>query len=130
VTSLALDPLSSRLRPSAMAKAAGNLLCHPPPQTNALVESLPASTVLSAGLTKRGSLAIASGGLGDVWEGEHQGSRVAIKALRTYSNLEQAKEVCVERIFSSFLTLSCRFWGNGSQRGRTLTTRVSPCFAV
>ena len=58
---------------------------------------LPGSTVLSAGLTRCGNLAVASGGLADVWRGEYQGVSVAIKALRVYSHVEAAREVCVER---------------------------------
>ena len=59
---------------------------------------LPASVVLSAGLTKHGDTPVASGGMTDVWRGEYQGTRVAIKAFRTYSpqNLQEAMEVRVE----------------------------------
>jgi hypothetical protein len=61
-------------------------------------KQLPASALLSAGLTKHGDTPVASGGMTDVWRGEYQGTRVAIKAFRTYSpqNLEEAMEVRVE----------------------------------
>jgi hypothetical protein len=56
---------------------------------------LPTSTLLAAGLEKRGSIAVASGGLTDIWRGEYYGSQVAIKAFRIYPTrcLKEAKEV-------------------------------------
>jgi len=59
---------------------------------------LPASAILSTGLTTCGEIAVASGGLADLWRGEYQGAQVAIKAFRTYSHMETAKEVRIERI--------------------------------
>ena len=62
-------------------------------------QQLPASILLSAELIKcDGALAIDSGGLTDVWKGEHQDIQVAIKAFRASSaeNLEEAKQVRVE----------------------------------
>ena len=58
-------------------------------------ERLPASTVLSAGLEKRGNIAVASGGLTDIWQGDYHGTQVAIKVFRIYSaqKLKEAKEV-------------------------------------
>ena len=54
--------------------------------------------MLSTGLTRRGDVAVASGGPADLWRGEFQGAEVAIKAFRIYSHLETAKEVRIERI--------------------------------
>jgi hypothetical protein len=56
---------------------------------------LPTSAVLSAGLEKRGNVAVASGGLTDVWRGEYRNQQVAIKAFRIYpaQNLKETKEV-------------------------------------
>ena len=61
-------------------------------------ERLPTSTLLAAGLEKRGAIAVASGGLTDIWRGEHYGSPVAIKAFRIYpaQNLKEAKEVGIQ----------------------------------
>lgn len=58
-------------------------------------ERLPTSAVLSAGLEKRGNIAVASGGLTDVWRGQYNGTQVAVKAFRIYpaQNLKEAKEV-------------------------------------
>jgi len=62
------------------------------------IERLPASAVLSAGLEKRGSIAVASGGFTDIWRGEYLGAHVAIKAFRIYpaQNLKEAKEVSIQ----------------------------------
>ena len=59
---------------------------------------LPTSAVLSAGLEKRGNIALASGGLTDVWRGEYRGGQVAIKAFRIYpaQNLKEGKEVRIQ----------------------------------
>ena len=61
-------------------------------------ERLPTSTLLAAGLEKRGAIAVASGGLTDIWRGEYYGSPVAIKAFRIYpaQNLKDAKEVSIQ----------------------------------
>ena len=58
-------------------------------------DRLPTSTLLAAGLQKRGDIAVASGGFTDIWRGEHHGSLVAMKAFRIYTaqNLKEAKEV-------------------------------------
>ena len=58
-------------------------------------ERRPTSALLSAGLEKRGNIAVASGGLTDVWQGQYNNMQVAIKAFRIYSpkNLKEAKEV-------------------------------------
>ena len=63
-----------------------------------VTERLPTSAVLSAGLDKRGNIAVASGGLTDVWRGEYGGTPVAIKAFRIYpaQNLKEAKEVRIQ----------------------------------
>ena len=62
---------------------------------------LPTSAVLSAGLEKRGAIAVASGGLTDVWRGEYNGEQVAIKAFRIYpaQNLKEAKEVRIQLVW-------------------------------
>jgi len=59
------------------------------------IKQLPGSVMLSVGLVKFDNLPMASGGLMDVWRGEHQGTQVAIRAFRAYSDrkLEEAKEV-------------------------------------
>lgn len=59
------------------------------------IRRLPASAVLAEGLEKHGPMAVASGGLTDVWRGGLGDVRVAIKAFRIYPahNLKQAKEV-------------------------------------
>ena len=59
------------------------------------IRRLPASAVLAEGLEKHGAMAVASGGLTDVWRGKLGDIRVAIKAFRIYPahNLKQAKEV-------------------------------------
>lgn len=51
--------------------------------------------MLSKGLKKRGSIAVASGGLSDIWGVEYDGGEVAVKAFRINSpqNLKEAKEV-------------------------------------
>jgi len=62
------------------------------------IERLPASAVLSAGLEKRGTIAVASGGFTDIWRGDYHGAQVAIKAFRIYpaQNLKEAKEVSIQ----------------------------------
>ena len=61
-------------------------------------ERLPTSAVLKAGLEKRGTIAVASGGFTDIWRGEYNGAQVAIKAFRIYpaQNLKEAKEVSIQ----------------------------------
>ena len=63
-------------------------------------ERLPTSALLSAGLEKRGNIAVASGGFTDVWRGEYYAIQVAIKALRIYAaqNLKEAKEVSIHPV--------------------------------
>ena len=46
-----------------------------------VIERLPTSALLSAGLEKRGNLAEDSRGDTDIWRGEHGGVHVVIKAL-------------------------------------------------
>ena len=60
-------------------------------------ERLPTSAMLSAGLEKRGNIAVASGGFTDIWRGEYYAAPVAIKAFRIYpaQNLKEAKEVSI-----------------------------------
>jgi len=61
-------------------------------------ERLPTSAVVSTGLVKRGTFAVASGGFTDVWRGEYNGAQVAIEAFRIYpaQNLKEAKEVSIQ----------------------------------
>ena len=56
---------------------------------------LPTSAILSAGLDKRGDVAITSGGLTDIWPGEYRGAQVTIKVFRIHPSQkrEKAKEV-------------------------------------
>ena len=60
-------------------------------------ERLPTSVQLSAGLEKRGDVAVASGAYTDIWRGEYYATPVAIKVFRIYpaQNLEEAKEVSI-----------------------------------
>ena len=62
------------------------------------IERLPTSAVLKAGLEKRDTIAVASGGFTDIWRGEHGGAQVAIKAFRIYpvQNLKETKEVTIQ----------------------------------
>ena len=61
-------------------------------------DRLPTSTLLAAGLEKCGDIAVASGGLTDIWRGKYHGSPVAIKAFRIYpaQNLKEAKDVSIQ----------------------------------
>jgi len=61
-------------------------------------ERLPTSAVVSTGLEKRGTFAVASGGSTDIWRGEYNGAQVVIKAFRIYpaQNLREAKEVSIQ----------------------------------
>jgi len=61
-------------------------------------ERLPTSAVVSTGLEKRGTIAVASGEFTDVWRGKYNGAQVAIKAFRIYpaKNLKEAKEVSIQ----------------------------------
>ena len=61
-------------------------------------DRLPTSAVLTAGLEKRGTIAVASGGFTDIWRGDLHGAPVAIKAFRIYpaQNLKDAKEVRIQ----------------------------------
>jgi len=56
---------------------------------------LPTSAVLPTELEKRGSVPVASGGLNDVWQGEYDGTRVAIKVfcMSRAQTLEEGKKV-------------------------------------
>lgn len=60
-------------------------------------ERLPSSAILAAGLEKRSAIAVATGGITDIWRGEHYGSPVAIKAFRIYpaQNLKAGKKVSI-----------------------------------
>ena len=60
-----------------------------------MIERLPTSAVLTTGLKQRGTMALASGGLTDIWRGDLDDTQVAIKAFRIYParSLKEAKEV-------------------------------------
>ena len=82
---------------------------------------LPASAILSEGLDKRGAIAVASGGLTDIWKGDLRAARVAIKAFRIYpaQNLKEAKEVSIQSACRCTLTNGTnRFCGDAYRRGR------------
>ena len=66
-----------------------------PGNVSNVIERPPTSAVLTTGLQKRGDVAVASGGMGDIWRGEYRGKQVAIKAFRIYptQNSEEAKKV-------------------------------------
>ena len=72
-------------------------------------ERLPTSALLSAGLEKRGNIAVASGGFTDVWRGEYYAMPVAIKAFRIYpaQNLKEAKEVSIHPVSEVRLQTKC-----------------------
>ena len=59
---------------------------------------LPTSVVISTGLEKNGTAPIASGGLMDVWLGEHNGEPVIIKVFRVYPGkaMSDVEEVRIE----------------------------------
>ena len=63
-----------------------------------VTEQLPTSAVLTAGLKKRGKIAVASGGLTDIWRGKYRGTLVAIKAFRIHpsQDLKEAKKVHIQ----------------------------------
>jgi len=58
-------------------------------------ERLPISALLSDELERCSSIAVASGGLTDVWRGQYNSASVALKAFRIYDaqKLKEAKEV-------------------------------------
>lgn len=64
------------------------------------IERLPTSAILSAGLEKHGSFAVASGGFTDIWQGNYYATQVAIKAFRIYpaQNLREAKEASISSV--------------------------------
>ncbi|KAF9647773.1 kinase-like protein, partial [Thelephora ganbajun] len=63
-------------------------------------DRLPASAIILTGLKKHGTIAIASGGLTDVWTGEYDREQAAIKAFRTYpdASMEEAKKILWKRV--------------------------------
>lgn len=93
--------LSSQNQPITSAKAYPTLDSQNVKHITALgtvcsaIQRLPTSAVLSEGLEKNGTMAVASGGLTDIWRGDLGNNRVAIKAFRIYpaQNLREAKEV-------------------------------------
>ena len=93
------------------------------------LDRLPTSTLLAAGLEKRGAIAVASGGLTDIWRGEYYGSPVAIKAFRIYpaQNLKEAKEVCIlpARGGGLLTTENFRFFGKEYRCGGNYLIKTS-----
>lgn len=66
------------------------------------IKRLPPSAALHAGLKKRGTMAVASGGLADIWQGERACKWVAIKEFRiSTDNLGLAKQVRVYLIWQN-----------------------------
>jgi hypothetical protein len=65
-----------------------------------IINRPPPSALISAGLEKHNASAVSSGVLMDVWSGEHNGKRVAIKIFRTYpdASVRKAKKVRVVRV--------------------------------
>ena len=65
------------------------------------IERLPTSAVLSDGLNRQGDIAVASGGSTDIWQGDHRGEQVAIKAFRIHpaQKLREAKEVRIQSVW-------------------------------
>ena len=61
---------------------------------------LPRSCILSD-ISKEDDLAVASGGLADVWIGCHNGNRVCVKTFRvcTAENLSRVKQVRSKRLY-------------------------------
>lgn len=59
------------------------------------IRQLPTSASLSTGLKKRGSMAVGSGGLADIWVGERGCKQVAIKTFRITGpdDVREAKKV-------------------------------------
>lgn len=90
---------------------------------------LPASAILSEGLEKRGNIAVASGGLTDIWKGDLDKTRVAIKAFRRYrdsQDLREAKKVRMYVNLGPTLTDGIhRFCGDGYPHGRSCLTPTS-----
>jgi hypothetical protein len=62
------------------------------------IKQLPTSVVLSGDLAKPDDTPVASGGMMDVWRGEHEGVQVAIKSFRPSleHTLDEATEVRIE----------------------------------
>ena len=62
------------------------------------IEQLPTSAIITTGLQKRGNVAMASGGIGDIWRGEYHEKQVTIKAFRIHpaGDLKEAKEVRIQ----------------------------------
>ena len=54
--------------------------------------------MITGGLEKREAVAVTSGGLTDIWPGEHERKQVAIKAFRVYpdEHMREAKKVRIE----------------------------------
>jgi hypothetical protein len=49
----------------------------------------------------QGQHAVAAGGFGDVWQGEYQGQKIAVKKIRIYQNsdLNKLQQVSLCRAF-------------------------------
>jgi len=117
-----IGPIDRRNTQSTTLLRALGIIC-------SVTTQLPCSAVLSDGLKKCGSMAVASGGFTDVWRGTHYTNTVAIKAFRTYpvQDLKEAKKVrhtlCM-RLFS-FFDDPRRFYGRRWSYGRDCLIRTS-----
>lgn len=59
----------------------------------------PTSAVLSSGLQRFGTIAVASGGVSDIWRGGLDDTQVAMKAFRLHAQgLEEAKKILLKRM--------------------------------
>ena len=98
ITSLIIHPtprdlISAKVHQTVDSRDASSVTV--PSKTHSPIERLPPSPIITAGLQTRGDVPMASGGMGDIWQGEYRAKQVAIKAFRIYptENLEDAKEV-------------------------------------
>jgi len=88
--------LSTQLYPTLSAEDARTLnvlgeLC-------SVLDRLPTSAVISAGLERHGATSIGSGGVMNVWLGVHDGERVVIKEFRAYpESMAEVKKVRIDR---------------------------------
>ena len=93
-------------------------------------EQLPRSVSLSAGLTKSDNDTKTSTELMDVWQGKHQGARVAIKVFRAHRSrdLGAINGVRVEMGKIRFADSNSSTCGNEGQRGKSSRIQISRLF--
>ena len=86
---------------------------------------LPTSLTLIRGLEKLGTIAVASGGLTDIWRGNLDHTQVAIKAFRIYppQNLREAKMVSKHSVREA---CSLAEFPDSMAPGRDVEAPVSP----